>query len=814
MATEKVLIEVNLSTEQSVKNAADLKREILDTERTLKKLTDATKNNIGAQKASAEKVAQLTATLSTQKKAYSDNVREIQNLNKITKSTAEGSIEQMRAALSVLTKQYNGLSQAERENTKDGYALQKQIKGLSDKLKEQEGVVGDTRRNVGNYAEAFSKLPGPLGKAGASASAFNATLKANPILLVVSLLVSFAQQLGKNAAVADQVTAVFEGLNTAFQFIIDTVVDTIFNFDKLTEAITHPIDFLKKLGGGLIDAGKSGYQGSRMLDAFTTSAGKLNNEITKNESEIAKLENKLLNISLSFEQRKQIAEDLANLEIENAKKRAAIADEELAVNKKILEAKINNNSLNNEEEQKLADLAAAAEEARAQEAVAIEEKNTRIAKLARKEDLADAKADRDEAKQTEEEKLIEHRQKLIEIGDKFAEEEAKKFQTEQTKKQEAIKAAEEKRLADAQDAFNQEIGLIAQRGELETAQATNEIKAAEELAKRKNEITLKTLAGQIAAINTYIDATGLMTEEQFLQLALLEEKIKSIQGLIATPPTENASIASMIGLTPEDTEGITLALQTVQEGLNTLQTVLNAGYTVRINQIEGVKNAEIEQVRNSTLSEKDKAKKIADINKKAAKEKYELEKKAFETNKAFQIISAIINGALGIVASLGNTVLPFPASLVAPIAIGAITAAEVAVIASSQPPPPPFKEGGFTEAGNPNEVATNLGPKDYTYHKSEYVTPAHVLATPEGQFHVGELEKMRQAKKSGRKYLGGMADGGFAVRGATSSNATQQAMIAGVVSAVQNMPAPVVRVTDINRVNKSVTDVRVSSELR
>jgi hypothetical protein len=73
---------------------------------------------------------------------------------------------------------------------------------------------------------------------------------------------------------------------------------------------------------------------------------------------------------------------------------------------------------------------------------------------------------------------------------------------------------------------------------------------------------------------------------------------------------------------------------------------------------------------------------------------------------------------------------------------------------------------------------------------------------------------MRQAKRSGRKYLGGMADGGFAVRGATSSNATQQAMIAGVVSAVQNMPAPVVRVTDINRVNKSVTDVRVSSELR
>ena len=73
---------------------------------------------------------------------------------------------------------------------------------------------------------------------------------------------------------------------------------------------------------------------------------------------------------------------------------------------------------------------------------------------------------------------------------------------------------------------------------------------------------------------------------------------------------------------------------------------------------------------------------------------------------------------------------------------------------------------------------------------------------------------MRQAKRSGRKYLGCMADGGFAVRGATSSHSTTQAMIAGVTAAVQNMPAPVVRVTEINRVNKSVNDVVVSSELR
>lgn len=806
MAVEKVLLEVNLSTDQSVKNAADLKRSIMETQKELAALTKATEGNTGAQKAAAGTFAKLEAQLKTQKKEYSDNVREIQNLDKITKSTANGSIEQMRAALSVLTKQYNNLSQAERENTKDGYALQKQIKSISDKLKEQEGAIGDTRRNVGNYAEAFSKLPGPLGKAGASASAFNTTLKANPILLVVSLLIQFAQQLGKNAAVADQVTAVFEGLNKAFQFIIDTIVDTIFNFDNLTKAIMHPIDFLAKLGGGLIDAGKSGYTASRQLDAFTTSAGKLNNEITKNESEIAKLENKLLNISLTFEERKKVAEELARLEIENAKKRSEIADEELKVNQEILKGK----TLSNEEEQKLADLAAAAQKARDEEAVAIEQKNTRIAKLLRKEDIADAAAQREAAQQTEEEKLIEHRKKLEEIGDKFAEQENEKYKKQLTDQEEARKAAEEKRLSDAQDTFNKDLSLIQQRAELSNIQAETEIKDAEQLAKRKQEINLGVYQAQLTAMRAFFEASGVMTAEQALQLDILEAKIKQIQELATQQQPQ--SFGDSIGVSPEQAKEITQGLQEIQQGMNLLQTVIQDGYQVQLNQIEGVKNAEIEKVKSSTLNEKEKTKKIAEINKKAALEKYEVEKKAFETNKTFQIINTIISGALAIVQSFAQ--LGPIAGAIGAVLIGATTAAEVAVIASQQPPPPPFKEGGFTEKGNPNEVATNLGDKPYTYHKSEYVTPAHVLATPEGAFHVGELEKMRMAKRSGRKYLGGMADGGFAVRGATSSNATQQALIDGVLAAVQNIPAPVVRVTEINRVNKSVNDVRVSSELR
>lgn len=41
-----------------------------------------------------------------------------------------------------------------------------------------------------------------------------------------------------------------------------------------------------------------------------------------------------------------------------------------------------------------------------------------------------------------------------------------------------------------------------------------------------------------------------------------------------------------------------------------------------------------------------------------------------------------------------------------------------------------FEKGGYTGDGDPSSVSTALGPKPYTYHKSEYVIPAPVLTDP------------------------------------------------------------------------------------
>lgn len=108
-----------------------------------------------------------------------------QNQNQILKQqvilekAATGSIVQLRAQLSLVTRQYNAMSAAERDNTAAGKALLAQQRGLSDELKRLESAGGNFTRNVGNYPVNFGKLSksvkgltGALGELG-TALGFN-----------------------------------------------------------------------------------------------------------------------------------------------------------------------------------------------------------------------------------------------------------------------------------------------------------------------------------------------------------------------------------------------------------------------------------------------------------------------------------------------------------------------------------------------------------------------------------------------------------------------------------------------------------------
>jgi hypothetical protein len=64
----------------------------------------------------------------------------------------------MREQLSAATIAYNSLTKEQRENADIGGKMQSEIKGISDALKDQEGAIGDNRRNVGNYAGSLAEL--------------------------------------------------------------------------------------------------------------------------------------------------------------------------------------------------------------------------------------------------------------------------------------------------------------------------------------------------------------------------------------------------------------------------------------------------------------------------------------------------------------------------------------------------------------------------------------------------------------------------------------------------------------------------------
>jgi len=84
-------------------------------------------------------------------------VRDLNNY-KTAQDANLGSNERMKAQLAILTKQYNSLSQEERQNTAAGKEMGKNILDLTNKLKQNESAVGDNRRNVGNYVGALNNL--------------------------------------------------------------------------------------------------------------------------------------------------------------------------------------------------------------------------------------------------------------------------------------------------------------------------------------------------------------------------------------------------------------------------------------------------------------------------------------------------------------------------------------------------------------------------------------------------------------------------------------------------------------------------------
>jgi hypothetical protein len=404
------LAELRASTAELKKAQAELAKEVKDGNAEAAKVYEANAILL-------KNVANEQRVLSRQVEGYS----QVQKNNTNTINFANNSIQQNRDLLKQLTAQYINLKNPPKEATE-------QIKKLSDTLKSQEEAIGDTRRNVGNYKDALEGLPGGLGKAIGGIRGFNAALTANPIGAVVQLVTFLTTAFQKNAVIADQVTFAFDALNKGFQFIIDTVVNTVSSFDNLQKAITNPIKFIKELATGTAQAAKDGFNASKAFDEFTVTQAKLNQQIQINEKRVEALTKSLKDRTKSEKERIAIANEAADLEIAGFKIKEDLAKQELA-NEQL---KLKGKKLSAEEEAKIIELQTKVFIAGEEQKTTAAQRQTRINILLQKEITNNLKAETDKRIQliTNEFETyddFEKKIKKIEDASKAAQEGAFKF---------------------------------------------------------------------------------------------------------------------------------------------------------------------------------------------------------------------------------------------------------------------------------------------------------------------------------------------------------------------------------------------------
>ena len=303
MADQVTLLDLNFGTSEAEKGLdaliaksmalAKTKKDLQAAYASEKKELDALNQNYADGLIQQDKydatVKKLNKSLIETQKAILDNTEANKQNNAEIKSTKTlldneaTSVNALRAQLAQNTTELNKMSEAQRTTSKEGQDLTEQTKALSDKLKELEKSVGDNRRNVGNYAESVKdgilQTQGLTGGTGAlvgqmksgitGVQAFNAALKANPIIFVVSIvltLIGIIEKLMKrNSELATSLNAAFAPFKVVFGRLLDWITGLFegvaFLLENLAKSVTWLLD---KLGLISEETKRAAAEGARL----------------------------------------------------------------------------------------------------------------------------------------------------------------------------------------------------------------------------------------------------------------------------------------------------------------------------------------------------------------------------------------------------------------------------------------------------------------------------------------------------------------------------------------------------------------------
>lgn len=454
-------------------------------------------------------VKKLNKSLIETQKAILDNKEANKQNNAEIKSTKTlldneaTSVNALRAQLAQNTTELNKMSEAQRTTSKEGQDLTEQTKALSDKLKELEKSVGDNRRNVGNYAESVKDgilqtqgltggtgaLVGQMKSGIAGVQAFNAALKANPIIFVVSLvltLIGIIEKLMKrNSELATSLQAAFAPFKVIFGRLLDWITGLFegvaFVLENIAKAVTWLLD---KLGLISEETKRAAAEGAKLA----AQTQKIYQAETAALVPMAQMRREMEELkTLAADQNKSAAERTKLLE-QAREKLHAIRDMELSV----LEAKYKQIKAENqlgytsdEDARKEQEALAALEAARAQYATKEKEMAGQVSGFIKQE--------RD--------KQAQYAQAAAAKAEKAAQDAAKREAEAQKKAQDAIKAAQDAQLKKYSEAVTAMQLDIAQR-EIEGAKISLQ--------------ELQAVNDQKIEIETYRRAQGLIGEQEYI----------------------------------------------------------------------------------------------------------------------------------------------------------------------------------------------------------------------------------------------------------------------------------------------------------
>lgn len=226
-------------------------------EAALKKVNNTTAEGQDQTKKGASEADQLAKEYDKLTKSQSDNAKQIadlkrqqseqNNINKLTaklNASAEGSYNRLSAQYSLNKIKLNQMSEAERKSTKEGQALEKESKDLYEEMKRLQAATGQQQLNVGNYAEALSALPGPMGGVVSGTKAMGAQfmkLMANPIVALIALiagtLVVLVNSMKRSEEGQDRLNKVMTVASSIFDNIMDVLTEIgVALFDTLPKA--------------------------------------------------------------------------------------------------------------------------------------------------------------------------------------------------------------------------------------------------------------------------------------------------------------------------------------------------------------------------------------------------------------------------------------------------------------------------------------------------------------------------------------------------------------------------------------------------